>query len=77
MIEVKPITVFLRSNLAHEPFAGIDAQPRPLDSVVVDYFPAVLSPENVAFLAVGNLQDFVCEGFHASFARAGVLRTEV
>ncbi|MEY9328256.1 hypothetical protein ABIA20_005290 [Sinorhizobium fredii] len=77
MIEVKPITVFLRSNLAHEPFAGIDAQPRPLDSVVVDHFATVFGLEDVAFLAVGDLQDFVCESFHSSFARAGVLRTEV
>ncbi|MEY9100497.1 hypothetical protein ABIA24_003406 [Sinorhizobium fredii] len=43
---------------------------------MVDDFPAVFGLEDVAFLAVGNLQDFVCEGFHASFARAGVLRTE-
>ncbi|PDT47455.1 hypothetical protein CO661_11985 [Sinorhizobium fredii] len=77
MIEVKPITVFLRSNLAHEPFAGIDAQPRPLDSVVVDDFSSVLGLENVAFLAVSYLEDLVSERFHSSFARAGVLRTEV
>nr|WP_210214629.1 hypothetical protein [Sinorhizobium meliloti] len=44
---------------------------------MVDDFPAVFVLENVALLAVGNLEDFVGEGFHAGFARAGVLRTEV
>lgn len=44
---------------------------------MVDDFSSVLGLENVAFLAVGNLQDFVCKGFHSGFARAGVLRTEV
>ncbi len=44
---------------------------------MIDDFSTVFGLEDVAFLAVGNLQDFVCEGFHSSFARAGVLRTEV
>ncbi|MEY9770755.1 hypothetical protein ABIA14_003032 [Sinorhizobium fredii] len=77
MVEVKPITVFLRSDLAHDPFAGVDAKPGPLDGVVVDYLAAVFSLDHVAFLAVRNLQDFIAERFHSSFARAGVLRTEV
>jgi hypothetical protein len=77
MVEVKPVTILLRSNLAHDPFARVDAEPGPLNGVVVDDFPAVFRLEDVAFLAIGNLEDFVGEGFHSRFARAGVLRTEV
>ncbi len=44
---------------------------------MIDDFSTVFGLEDVAFLAVGNLQDFICEGFHPGFARAGVLRTEV
>lgn len=59
MVEVKPITVFLRSDLAHDPFARIDTQLCPLDGVVVDNLPAVYRREHVAFLAVGYLEDFI------------------
>ncbi|ASP50944.1 hypothetical protein CDO31_04760 [Sinorhizobium meliloti] len=77
MVEVKPITVFLGSDLAHDPFASVDAKLRPLNGVVVDDLPTVFRLDDVAFLAVGDLQDFVAKSFHSSFARMCVLRGEV
>lgn len=77
MIEVKPITVFLRSDLAHDPFASVYPQLCPLDGIVVDDRRSVFLDQNVAFLAVGNLKDLVPQRFHSCFACAGVLRTEL
>lgn len=76
MVEVKLVTIPLWGDLAHEPFAGIDTETSALDSVVVDELTPILGFENVAFLAVRNFEDFVCQRFHAGFACAGVLVRE-
>ncbi len=77
MIEVKPITVFLGSDLAHDPFASVDAKLGPLNGVVVDNLATVFRLDDVAFLAVRDLQDLIAKSFHSGLARMCVLRGEV
>lgn len=75
-----PVAIFLRRNLADEPFAGVDAQPGAGDVLVVDHrngrAVAQILLGQVPARIVGDLDHLFGKEIGLGFARARVLVAE-